>query len=58
MADTREKQLELALRAIVEQVNDYERVNNLAPSPGKTECWQTVAHAKKLLDATQEPRDG
>jgi hypothetical protein len=40
-----------ALQALVDQVNDYERVNNLAPNPGRTECWDTVAHAKRVLDA-------
>lgn len=38
-----------ALRAVIDQVNDYERVNNLAPSPGRTECWDSVARAKALL---------
>lgn len=38
-----------ALQALVDQVNDYERVNNLAPNPGRTECWDTVARAKEVL---------
>lgn len=42
-------ELEAALRALVDQVNDYERVNNLAPNPGRTECWDTVANAKRIL---------
>ncbi len=40
-----------ALQALVDNVHDYERVNNLAPSPGRTECWDTVAHAKRILAA-------
>ncbi len=38
-----------ALQALVDQVNDYERVNNLAPNPGRTECWDSVAIAKQVL---------
>jgi len=41
--------LTAALQAVVDQVNDYERVNHLSPSPGRTECWDTVAHAKRVL---------
>jgi hypothetical protein len=40
-----------ALQALVDNINDYERVNNLAPTPPRTECWDTVAHAKRVLDA-------
>jgi len=42
-----------ALQALVDNINDYERVNNLAPSPGRTECWDTVAHAKRILAAVE-----
>jgi len=38
-----------ALQVLVDQINDYERVNNLAPNPGRTECWDSVAHAKQVL---------
>ena len=38
-----------ALQALVDNVNDYERVNNLSPNPPRTECWDTVAHAKRVL---------
>ena len=44
------KELEEALRAVVNDVNDYERVNNLSPNPGRTECWDSVAHAKAVLE--------
>jgi hypothetical protein len=47
-----------ALRALVDNVNDYERVNNLAPSPGRTECWDTVARAKALLAVVGSARSG
>jgi hypothetical protein len=38
-----------ALEDVVRDINDYERVNNLAPNPGRTECWDSVARAKDLL---------
>ena len=41
--------LEEALRRVVADVNDYERVNKLHPNPGRTECWDSVAHAKSVL---------
>lgn len=44
------------LRALVDQVNDYERVNNLAPNPGRTECWDTVARAKEVLRVVESPK--
>jgi len=45
-----------ALRALVDQINDYERVNNLAPNPGRTECWDTVARAKEVLGLVGSPK--
>lgn len=46
-----------ALKAVVAQINDYERVNKLSPSPGRTECWDCVAHAKQIIAKAelQEP---
>lgn len=43
------EQLEYALRNVVRDVNDYEQANKLHPNPGRTECWDSVASAKKLL---------
>jgi len=40
-----------ALRAVVRDINEYEHANNLAPNPGRAECWDSVAHAKAVLDA-------
>ena len=48
------ERLRAALRAVVDAINDYERVNNLAPSPGSTECWDCVAHAKIVLGQRSE----
>lgn len=42
-------ELEDALRQVVRDVNDYEEVNKLSPNPGRTECWDSVAHAKAVL---------
>jgi len=42
--------LEKVLRALVAEVEDYERVNNLHPNPGRSECWGSVAAAKAILD--------
>ena len=42
-------ELEDALRRVVLDVNDYERVNNLSPNPGRSECWDSVANAKTVL---------
>jgi hypothetical protein len=38
-----------ALERVIRDINEYERVNNLAPNPGRTECWDSVAEAKALL---------
>lgn len=42
-------ELEAALRSLVADVDDYERVNNLAPSPGRLHSWQSMRNAKELL---------
>ena len=43
--------LEDALRRVVRDVNDYEETNKLSPNPGRTECWDSMAHAKAVLAA-------
>ena len=47
--DCQKRLLVAALEAVIRDINDYERVNNLAPNPGRTECWDSVADAKALL---------
>ena len=42
-------ELEDALGRVVRDVNDYEAANKLHPNPGRTECWDSVAHAKAVL---------
>ena len=48
-AHCRVERLEDALRRVVRDVNDYEEANKLSPNPGRTECWDSVAHAKAVL---------
>lgn len=38
-----------ALKRVVAQIEDYERVNNLAPNPGRKHCWYSVAHAHAVI---------
>lgn len=37
------------LKALVSDVREYERINNLAPSPGKKDCWQSVTGAEAAI---------
>ena len=48
-ASARILELEEALRRVVRDVNDYEEANKLHPNPGCTECWDSVAYAKAIL---------
>jgi len=41
--------LRAALKALVDDVLEYERINNLSPNPGKRDCWQSVTQAKAVL---------
>jgi|HubBroStandDraft_3_1064219.scaffolds.fasta_scaffold82841_2 hypothetical protein len=41
--------LVVALEGILHDIAEYERINNLAPNPGRTECWDSVAYAKTIL---------
>lgn len=44
------ERLREALQALVDNVLDYEKVNNLSPNPGRQYCWDTVANAVKVLN--------
>jgi hypothetical protein len=46
--------LRAALKALVSDIEDYERVNNLAANPGMQVCWQSVAEARATLEHTKE----
>ena len=38
-----------ALKALVANVLDYEKINNLSPAPGKRDCWQSVTQARAAI---------
>jgi hypothetical protein len=42
-----------ALEGVLADIADYERVNNLAPSPGRKYCWQSVEIARRALEETK-----
>lgn len=44
----------VALTAVVADVMDYERVNNLAPNPGQKQCWQSVTNAKAAIESAKD----
>lgn len=43
-----------ALEGVIADVDEYERVNNLAPNPGREDCWQSVAAARVVLGQAKE----
>ena len=44
-----------ALENLVADVLEYERINNLAPNPGRRDCWQSVTTARAALAKALEP---
>lgn len=38
-----------ALQRVVSDVLDYDRVNNLAPNPGRRYCWDSIENAVDVL---------
>ena len=47
--DAENERLRTALQALVADIEEYESINNLAPNPGKQDCWQSVTRAKAIL---------
>lgn len=45
----RNSALEQALKDVVADVLDYERVNSLAPNPGRKYCWDSIGRAQTVL---------
>lgn len=43
-----------ALRNIVNQQLDYERVNNLSPKPGRKYCWDVTEQAAAVIAKIEE----
>lgn len=39
-----------ALEGVLSDIEEYERINNLSPSPGEETCWQSVARARRALN--------
>jgi hypothetical protein len=51
------EQLKAALKDVIDDIHEYERVNNLAPNPPRVECWDSVARARRALERNlPEPR--
>jgi hypothetical protein len=42
-------ELYATLDRLVSDIEEYERVNNIAPSPGHQDCWASVTLAKAAL---------
>lgn len=49
MLNMRIAELEAALKRLLDDIADYERINNLYPKPGKEYCWESVVNARKVL---------
>jgi uncharacterized coiled-coil protein SlyX len=52
--DARIAELEAALKRVLDDIEDYERVNNLSPSPGKQDCWESVSTARAALNGEEK----
>jgi len=48
--ETEIERLRAALKNLMNDVLEYERVNNLSPNPGKQDCWQSVTEARRALE--------
>jgi len=44
------ERLRAALERVLADIAEYERVNNLAPNPGRQYCWDSVANAHAVLE--------
>jgi hypothetical protein len=42
--------LKAVLKDVIDDIHEYERVNNLAPNPPRIECWDSVARARRALE--------
>jgi hypothetical protein len=54
------QQLRTALRRLINDIHEYERVNNLSPNPPRMECWDSVLEARHILadgDGAPKPTD-
>ena len=44
-----------ALKAVVSDILGYEKVNNIAPNPGRKYCWDSVARAHDIIAKAEGP---
>lgn len=44
-----------ALKLVISDIEAYEHVNNLAPNPGRTHCWDSVAQAHAVIAKAMRP---
>ena len=44
-----------ALQAVLSDIAAYEHINNLAPNPGRQDCWDSVIAARAALAKALEP---
>ena len=56
-AQRKVERLREALVNVLVDIDDYERRNKLAPSPGKPDCWQSVTTARAALADTETTDD-
>ena len=47
------ERLRSALRGVLADLHEYERVNNLHPNPGRKYCWDSVARAHVVLELSE-----
>jgi hypothetical protein len=38
-----------SLKLVIATIEDYERINNLAPNPGRKHCWDCVGQAHEII---------
>lgn len=49
MPKTETTKLIEALEAVLADIADYEKTNNLFPNPGHADCWQSVTNAMAVI---------
>lgn len=47
------QRLREVLKAVIDDIHEYERINYLAPNPPRKECWDSVARALDALKDTK-----
>lgn len=47
------ERLRAVLKRVLSDIEEYERVNNLAPNPNRKHCWDSVADAHAVLSTSE-----